>query len=282
MKRIRLHSENNDFQYAETLKHNRNKRHKFGEFLVEGVRNINQAALHDWPIRAFYSSADKPLSNWAENLLGTTPAETHFLLPGALMEKLSDKEQTSELLARVAMLPDDLSRIKPSRGCTIVLDRPGSPGNLGTTLRSADAFGVGGVIVTGHAVDLYDPQVVRATVGSFFAVAAVRLPSHQELLPWIERWRAEPEGLRVVGTSAKATTELREYPFPGRSLIVLGNETTGMSAAYRAICDEIVTIPMIGTASSINVSCAASIVLYEAYVRTRRRPTHGATPIESC
>src|SRR5712691_2787760 len=99
MKRVRLHSENNDFQYAETLKRNRNKRHKFGEFLVEGVRNINQAVEHAWPIRAFYSVADKPLSHWAQAILERARPETHYLLPAALMEKLSDKEQTSELLA---------------------------------------------------------------------------------------------------------------------------------------------------------------------------------------
>jgi tRNA G18 (ribose-2'-O)-methylase SpoU len=277
MKQIRLHSENNDFQYAETLKHNRNKRHKFGEFLVEGVRNINQAVEHDWPIRAFYSSADKPLSNWAQATLERTRAEKHFLLPAALMEKLSDKEQTSELLALVLMLPDELARIRPSPGGrTLVLDRPGNPGNLGTVLRSADAFRVDGVVVSGHAVDLYDPQVVRASVGSFFAVSAVRLPSHHELVPWIQGLRGEPEGLSVVGTSAKATTELRDYPFRGRTVIVLGNETTGMSAAYRAMCDDIVTIPMAGTASSINVSCAASIVLYEAHLRARERQTDEA------
>jgi tRNA G18 (ribose-2'-O)-methylase SpoU len=274
MKRVRLHSENNDFQYAETLKHNRNKRHKFGEFLVEGVRNINQAVEHAWPIRAFYSPADKPLSDWAQAIVERARPETHFLLPLALMEKLSDKEQTSELLALATMQPDDLARIRPGAGSrTLVLDRPGNPGNLGTVLRSADAFRVDGVIVTGHAVDLYDPQVVRASVGSFFSVPVVRLPSHHELVPWVERLRAEPEGLRVVGTSAKATTEIRDVPFDGRSLIVLGNETTGLSAAYRAMCDEVVTIPMAGTATSLNVSCAASIVLYEAYLRSKERGT---------
>jgi TrmH family RNA methyltransferase len=272
MKRIRVYSENNDFQHAETLKNNRTKRHRSREFLVEGVRNITQAVDHAWPIRAFLSCDERPLSTWARTMLEKGGAKQHFLLPTRLMDKLSDKEQTSELLAIASMMPDDLSRIDAGpEGRVVVLDRPGNPGNLGTILRSCDAFQVDGVIVTGHAVDLYDPQVVRATVGSFFARPVVRLPSQGELLPWIERLRSEPGGLRIVGTSASGTMDLGAHRFEGRCLIVFGNETTGMSAGYREICDDIVTIPMGGTASSLNLSSAVSIVLYEAYRRATER-----------
>jgi TrmH family RNA methyltransferase len=268
MKEIRLYSENNDFQHVETIKQNRSKRQKCREFFVEGVRSINQALAHHWPIQAFYSSVDSRLSEWARGVLARGAAERHFLLPGPLMEKLSDKHEPSELVALLAMPPDDLSRI-PTREARrlVVLDRPANPGNLGTVIRSCDAFAVDGVVVTGHAVDLYDPRVIRATVGSFFALPVVRLPSQHELLPWIERLRQKLPELRIVGTSANAETSVRDYPFQNSCLLVFGNETLGLSAAYRELCDDVVRIPMAGTATSLNLSSAVSIVLYQAFAR---------------
>jgi len=270
MREVRIHSENNDFQHVETLARNRTKRQKSHQFFVEGVRNINQAIAHSFQIKSFFSVTGARLSPWAQQILDGGVAETHFSLPAALMGKLSEKDQTSELAAVVAMPPDDLSRIDAKAGARVVVfDRPSNPGNLGTLVRSCDAFGVSGVIVTGHAVDLYDPLVIRASVGSFFTLPIVRLPSHHELLSWVAARRGEAEGLRVIGTSAKAEVSVRDDAFSGRSLLIFGNETHGMSAGYRELCDQLLTIPMGGTASSLNVSCAASIVLYEAFCRSQ-------------
>jgi TrmH family RNA methyltransferase len=268
MKELRIHSENNDFQHVETLKKNRTKRQKAREFFVEGVRNINQALAASLRIRAFYSAVDAPLSGWAREVLEREVAERHYLLPPALMAKLSDKHEPSELVAVVAMPEDDLGRIPTPAGARlVVVDRPSNPGNLGTLLRSCDAFQVSGVVMTGHACDLYEPQVLRASMGSFFALPVVRLPSHNDLTAWITRLRSEPEGLSIVGTSANAEQELAGEAFAGRCLVLFGNETSGLSAAYRQLCDRIVKIPMGGSASSLNISCAASIVLYEAFRR---------------
>ena len=269
MKELRIHSENDDFQHVETLKRNRTKRQKAREFFVEGVRNINQALARSFQIRAFYSAVDAPLSGWAREVLGRNVAERHYLLPPALMAKLSDKHEPSELVAVVAMPEDDLGRIPTPPGSRlVVVDRPSNPGNLGTLLRSCDAFQVSGVVITGHAVDLYEPQVMRASMGSFFALPVVRLPSHQGLQSWIERLRGEPEGLRILGTSANADTDVRAETFAGRCLLLFGNETHGLSVAYRDLCDRILKIPMGGSASSLNISCAASIVLYETFGRS--------------
>ncbi len=268
MKELRIHSENNDFQYVETLKKNRTKRQKSREFFVEGVRNINQALAARFRIRAFYSAVGAPLSGWASEVLGRGVAERHYRMPPDLMAKLSDKHEPSELVAVVAMPADDLARIPTPAGARlVVVDRPSNPGNLGTLLRSCDAFRVSGVVITGHAVDLYEPQVLRASMGSFFALPVVRLASHQGLLPWLERLRGEPEGLSILGTSANAEQDLGSEAFAGRCLLLFGNETSGLSAAYRELCDRMLKIPMGGSASSLNISCAASIVLYEAFRR---------------
>ncbi|HWA77163.1 MAG TPA: TrmH family RNA methyltransferase [Polyangiaceae bacterium] len=266
MRQVPLRSENDEFQLIEALKHNRQKRKKRAEFFVEGVRNINAAVERGWTIKAFLSVADRELSSWANELLQRNLAEKHFLLASSLMEKLSDKEQTSELLAVVAMPEDDLSRIPTGPNQSfVVLDRPSSPGNLGTVIRSCDAFQIAGIVVTGHGVDPYEPRVVRATMGSFFAVPVVRVPSQRELMPWIERLRAEPAGLHIVGTSANASVSIRQGRYDRRCLFLFGNETSGLSAGYRDLCDAMVKIPMGGSASSLNLSCAVSIALYESF-----------------
>jgi TrmH family RNA methyltransferase len=252
------------FQRLDVLQRNRTKRHRYGEFVVEGVRAINGAIAHGWTIRAFAYARGRVLSQWATSVLETTEADTHFEVAPELFEQLSGKEDPSELLAVAAIPPDDITRIPVFAGMTVVVvDRPVNPGNLGTIIRSCDAFGVSGVIVTGHGVDLYEPATLRATVGSFFAVPSLTLPSHREVEAWVADVRRAHPGLTVIGTSARAETALRDCQWGREVALIVGNETSGMSHAYREMCDAIVTIPMRGTATSLNAAVATSISLYE-------------------
>jgi len=261
---VRIYSENAAFQHIETLRRNRTKRNRSGEFFVEGVRAINQASRNNWTINALVYSRDERLSDWAEGVIAQAGAKTLYELPSGLLEKLSQKEEASELLAIVAMPADDLARI-PVRDdlLAVVFDRPASPGNLGTIIRSCDALRVDGVIVTGHAVDLYDPETIRATAGSFFAVPTVRLPSHSELVPWLNGLKRRLPRLRVVGTSAKSQIPIQGHDFTVPTVLLVGSENHGLSENTKALCDVMVTIPMYGSATSLNVACATSILLYE-------------------
>jgi 23S rRNA (uridine2479-2'-O)-methyltransferase len=261
---IKIYSENNQFQYVETLRRNREKRHRHKEFFVEGVRSINQAIEYDWTINAFLYSNEQRLSGWAQGILAHSRAPAHFELPTALLEKLSNKTDTSELIALVAMPEDRLSRIPIQENLLVVVfDRPASPGNLGTLIRSCDALNAHGLVITGHAADLYDPETISAATGSLFAMPAVRLPSHHELLPWFESIKQAIGPFQVVGSSAKAEKDIVTHDFSGPTILVIGNETWGLSASYKALCDSMVKIPIYGSATSLNVACATSIMLYE-------------------
>src|SRR5688500_13825842 len=98
---VRIYSENNDFQYAETLRRNREKRQRHREFFVEGVRPIKLALQYQWSIRAFLYSREKHLSDWAESVLRTSSAAVHYELPWSLYTKISTKNEPSELIALV-------------------------------------------------------------------------------------------------------------------------------------------------------------------------------------
>ena len=261
---IRIYSENNAFQHAEVLRRNRHKRQRFGEFFVEGVRPINLALQHGWDITAFLYSPEKGLSDWAARILRESKAQTHYELLLPLLQKLSEKSETSELIALTTMPPDDPARIPVREDALVVVaDRPQNPGNLGTLIRSCDALGVHGLILTGHTADLYDPETIRASTGSLFALPSIRLPSAREVAAWVESVERCIGPVRIVGSDEDAQIPLWEHDFRKPTVLLVGNETWGLSAAYHDLCTAMVRIPIGGAATSLNLASAASIILYE-------------------
>lgn len=263
-KTIKIYSENDVFQNIETLRRNRDKRNKLKEFFFEGVRNINNAIEYKWQINSFIYAPEKELSSWAKDVLKNSKAKFHYEVPLALLEKLSDKEEASELVATAEIPKDDLKKIPVNKNfLVVVFDRPASPGNLGTLIRSCDAFGTSGLIITGHAVDVYDSETIRAATGSLFSLPIVRLPSQKELLPWLEEVKKKLGRLQIVGTDETGAVNVSEHDFSQPTALLVGNETSGLSVAYKELCDVMVKIPMQGSVSSLNVASASSIVLYE-------------------
>jgi 23S rRNA (uridine2479-2'-O)-methyltransferase len=265
----RITSRNARFQQWQSLLTNRNKRQRAGEFLVQGVRPITVAVQRGWPVRALIHSTERPLSRWAEDLVRDVRAERVAMSPQLLAELGEKNETAPEVVAVLEMPPDDLSRIRTgSDFLGVLFDRPSGPGNIGTVIRSADAFGADGLIVTGHAADVYDPKSVRASTGSLFALPAVRVPSQREVVQWLEERRSHGEPIAVVGTDEDGEADLFDFDLTGPVLLLIGNETSGLSTAWRGLCDHTVRIPMTGSASSLNAAGAATAVLYEV---TRQR-----------
>lgn len=197
--------------------------------------------------------------------------ETEYQLTADLMTRLSEKEDTSELIALLTMPPDDLGRIPVRSDALVVLfDRPVSPGNLGSLIRSADALGAAGLILSGHGADLYDPETIRASRGSLFALPSVRVGGPDTVRAWLQTVR-EHLPMQAIGADERGMRDLWELDLTRPTLVALGNETWGLSAAYREICEAMVRIPMTGTASSLNVADSGSIILYEAL---RQRLSH--------
>ncbi|HXF19876.1 MAG TPA: TrmH family RNA methyltransferase [Streptosporangiaceae bacterium] len=275
---LRVTSRNARFQQWQSLLGNRAKRQRSGEFLVQGVRPISLAAASGWPLHALIYDAGRPLSDWAQQLLRTVDSVQVAMAPDLLAE-LGEKADSQPELVAVAGLPrDDLDRIPADEGFLgVVLDRPASPGNIGSIIRSADAFGAHGVIVTGHAADVYDPRSVRASTGSLFAVPVVRCASHREVAGWLAARRARGWPVVLAGADEHGGQAVFDADFTGPTLLVVGNEGTGLSGGWRELCDRLVSIPMTGAASSLNAASAATAVLYEA-ARQRILAQRNAAP----
>lgn len=264
MKTIKIQKEDAQFQIFNALKVNREKRNKEG-FIFEGVRNINNAIKYNWKIKSFFYSSEKGMSNWARDIIKNYKTEINYDLAKVLLKKLSNKEETSELLALAEIPHDNLNSIKISDDLLVVIfDRPMSPGNLGTIIRSCDALGVDALIITGHAADVYDPETISATTGSLFSLTIVRLASQNELEPWINKVQKKLPDLQIVGTDEKGTQTIYEHNFTVPTIILVGNEKWGLSVGYKEMADAMVKIPMQGSASSLNVAVATSIIISEA------------------
>ncbi|MDF2588043.1 MAG: hypothetical protein K0S41_1884 [Anaerocolumna sp.] len=267
----KIYSNNATYQKFEVLKTNRNKRYKYSEFLVEGVRNINEAIKNGWTICSFIYTFETKLSDWARNIISDIKTEMNYELTMDLMKKISSKEDTSELLAVVKMRKDTTSEIKLSANPLLaIFDRPSNKGNLGTLIRSCDSLGVEGLIITGHGVDLYDPDVISSSMGSFFKVPVLRASSNEFVDVFIEQLRSNFPDVHLIGTTAHSEKAIYELDLTGPVVFMIGNETDGLCYHYKEISDIMTTIPMAenSSASSFNVACASTVMFYEA-VRQR-------------
>jgi TrmH family RNA methyltransferase len=182
------------------------------------------------------------------------------------MAKMSGKTDSSELLA-VAEIRDENTDpfFAQSNPVFVLFDRPSNKGNLGTLMRSCDSMGVHGLIITGHAVDIYDPEVIVSSMGSFFCVPFVRLDQNAEIDAFINTLKSGFPSLKTVGTTSHHKTDLAELDLTTPVLFLIGNEADGLNHHLADTCDLLATIPMSpqSSASSLNVSCAATVMMYE-------------------
>ena len=264
-----------NFQHIETLRRNRKKRSKEGVFVVDSVRAINLLVGNDqWEVDAFVYPRTRTLSDWARALIDGDRARVYYEVDDDLFHELCEREESQEIIA-LAKIPEDsdarISIREDKKPLILFMDRPNLPGNLGTLIRSCDAFGVDGVVVFGHAADLYEPQTVRASLGTLFALPVIRMFTWEEVDHLLERVRAVHPDAQVIGSSAQAHAHPEDLALTRATFLIVGNETKGMCQGFADRVDESACIPMQGAASSMNMACAATTLLYEVSRQRRVR-----------
>ncbi len=268
MKWKRISKENAAFQVFTALMRSHRKRQQHDRFIVEGVIPVNLCVQSQLRIESILISEGRTLSRWAEGLLATVDCESVYQLAAPLMADLSGRDDSSEVLL-VAEYPhvDVATLTLEEVQRSVILDRPSSPGNLGAIIRSCDAFGLDAVFLTGHHADPYDPKSITASRGTVFTVPVLPIESNTQLADLLTRLRRCHDRFCLYGSSGKYGSDIRAlFPSPSFGLIV-GNETYGMSDFLKQQTDEVVRIEMRGAASSLNVACATSILLYELLAR---------------
>jgi RNA methyltransferase, TrmH family len=175
-----------------------------------------------------------------------------------LFDVIAFREEAQSIGAVVRQRWEPLEAVAETRRCWLALHEVQHPGNLGTLIRTCDAIGGDGVILSGVGADPYHPQAVRGTLGAIFSQRIVKA-TQAGLAKWLPG-----SGCLIVGTSPEGEKDYREADYASKPVVLIcGNERVGISKAQVALCDAIVRIPMAGYADSLNLSVATALVLYE-------------------
>jgi len=244
----------------------RRGRRKAGRFLVEGRREIARALEAGWTVETLFVEASAAAAAAGDGAPSADALRERAQAAGArlvdvtpaVFAKLALRGESGGLLA-VAPIPDvSPARLRlPPKPLVLAAVGIEKPGNVGALLRSADAFGADALVVEG-GTDLWNPNVVRASLGCLFTVP-LACPPPGGLPGWLET-----AGLRVVAATPAGARLPREVDLTGGVVLLVGSEEQGLPGSLIAAAHERVRIPMRGRADSLNVSVSAGVLLYEA------------------
>lgn len=235
-------------------------REENGLFLVEGIHNVGAAVEAGWNVSTILYSHDQLSSHFAKQLIEEQSAfgiKCQPLLP-QLFDSVVEKENPQGILAIVHQQKTQLDEIKPGTfQWGVAAISPQDPGNIGTILRTIDCVGADGLFLLDGGVDAYHPSSVRASMGALFWKPVIQA-SFSGFVGW-----AHSNDYNLIGSSAHAEKDYRTLALVDRpSVLILGNEQKGMTSEQMDACDLMVSLPMHGRASSLNLSVAAGILLY--------------------
>lgn len=232
-----------------------------GLYLAEGLRTAEEAVAYKAVETLFYVATDDERTM---RLLEDAAAQNIKLVCVSenVMKKIADTETPQGIIAVCKMRQPKLENLLASGKMLLVLDRVGDPGNIGTMLRTADAAGIGGLVLLKGCADIYAPKTVRSSMGSLFHIPVLSGVSEQEFVS-----AAKKAGYDLLVTCLDGADNLYKADLSGRIAFVMGNEAGGVSESLLAQADKRVYIPMAGRAESLNVAMAAGIVMFEALRR---------------
>lgn len=249
-------SKNSKCKYIKSLALKKN-RQKYGEYIIEGIKNVNEALNSDKTVTSIYIS-DEFFNTKNFDYPNSVPV---YRLTDSVFDSISSTKTPQGILASVKIDLNTGIKVDLEK-CYIYCDGINDPGNLGTIIRTADAAGFGGVILSEDCVDLYSPKVIRSTMGSIFHIDTETDVPHKRL----EEYKSQ--GFQILGGALEASSrDFRDFDYTRPTIIIVGNEANGMSQPAREVC-EFVKIPILGRAESLNAGVAASILMYEV-VRQR-------------
>ena len=204
------------------------------------------------------------ISSWAQDIIDQYGNRSKIIqMSGGLYRKLCDRAEPSEMLVTARIQKpglDDLAlKEKPF---ILILDRPSDAGNLGSIIRSANAFGVDAVLCIGHGVDPWDPKTIRASLGNIFFKIPIQLESMHELENYVEQLKIH-HNIKIWGTDSKGSKSLNSVSLERPLMLILGNEAKGISLSFKVLCDGIISIPLSGEVNSLNIASAASIFMWD-------------------
>jgi TrmH family RNA methyltransferase len=241
--------------------HQKKGRTESGLFLIEGIFPVGEAIEAGWQLDSLVYAPDLLTSGFALHIVEDQiqRGSRCIALSSDLFTDIAAKENPQGILAIARQRHLNLDGVASKHfhwGAALI--SPQDPGNVGTILRTLDAVGADGLFLLDGGVELYHPSVVRASMGTLFWKIVVEA-SFDEFAIWRKK-----NNYRLVGSSSHAGTDYHKLQREAKPIIlILGNEQKGLSPEQISNCDEIVTMPMVGRVSSLNLAVAAGILLYQ-------------------
>ena len=224
-------------------------------FVVEGIKMFREIPK-DKLVSVFVS---EKFEKENEELLSHTD---YILLSDSVFKKISDTVTPQGILAVVKQnkftVEDIIDRRDKERSCIVVLDRLQDPGNLGTIVRTGEGAGITGIVMSNDSVDLYNPKVIRSTMGSVFRVPVAVVPDLQDAIKKMKQNGIETYAAHLNGM------EYQKGAFGKDIALLIGNEAKGLSDEVSVMADKLIKIPMEGKVESLNAAVATAILMYEA------------------
>ena len=247
-------------------------RREQGLFVVEGQRELEHCLEGGFQVKTVFvcpeilSSTEGALlpskKNKADASGSSTPSV--FEIPPEIYRKVAYRDSTEGIIAEVEYKARSLNDLQlPENPLVVVLESVEKPGNLGAVLRSADAAGADAVLIGDPLTDLYNPNLIRASIGAVFTVPVVAAPS-AEIIPWLQA-----RGIQILTAQLQDSSLYYDVDMCRGTALVMGTESTGLTEAWRKAASAHIRIPMLGRLDSLNVSVSAAILLFEA-VRQRQ------------
>ncbi|MFH1710000.1 MAG: 23S rRNA (guanosine(2251)-2'-O)-methyltransferase RlmB [bacterium] len=258
-------SQNEKVKYFSSLKSNKPRR-TAGKFLVEGVHLVREAMQAGLLEKVIYSEKILETSE-GRDLLGKliSAGIPNEEANEKVIQDLSEVETPQGIIAAVRPKISDLgSLFEKNDPLIVVACGVQDPGNLGTIIRTADAAGCSGIILTKGTVNPYNSKVIRSSSGSIFHLNIVKIDDIIDLASALKR-----RGIRMISTVVDAAKEYYSVDYSGPVAVVIGSESKGISSEVERLSDESVSIPMLGGVESLNAAVSCAVILYEA-LRQRR------------
>jgi TrmH family RNA methyltransferase len=231
---------------------NKKDRYESGLFFVEGRNNVSEVLKSKFSIRYIIIS-----ENYNNNI--DFDLNRIIKVPDNLFKKISDTVTPQNIMAIVRIPRYELNTIIDKNSVYIIADEVQNPGNLGTIIRTADAFKVRAVFTINNSVDIYNPKVIRSAMGSIFHIPVVNIDDVDELMN-----RLKKSCIKIYSTDLKADQYIFDFKISNNAAFIFGNEAKGVNPMLNRYIDGKFKIPMTGNAESLNVSITASICLYES------------------
>ena len=238
----------------------RRERDRLHYFLIEGYRELLRAVDGDIDIDQLFISPEHFLGSNEKTLIEklVSRGTELFSVSPSLFSKISYRDRPDGLIGVAKQQKRSLKDITlSSQPFLMIAEAIEKPGNLGTILRSSDAVGVDAFIVCDRCTDVYNPNVVRSSVGTLFTVPVVEAES-EETIHWLKEKK-----IQIVATTPHASQEYTDVDLTGPVAIVVGTEQLGLSEKWLKTSDISLRIPMKGKADSLNVATASTLLLYE-------------------